>query len=238
MTPRMRADHIFGIKHYAGDVEYDTRGIIEKNRDNLPQEGVDLLMSSEIPFTVLLGKIEANKNASPSESSGSSKPAPGRRGGGNGQRSTIGAKSLGTQFKENLNNLLGVVNLTHPHYVRCIKPNDQLVPAKFSHVRIAEQLRNAGVLEVVRVARAGFPVRLGVHEFVERYALLGARVVEVAYREAVHDAELDQERSVCKALIMAIQVSQRTIQKHINASSNTVRLPSVLGAIAPFIPKP
>lgn len=44
---------------------------------------------------------------------------------------------------------------------RCIKPNDQLVPAKFNYARIAEQLRNAGVLEVVRVARAGFPVRLG-----------------------------------------------------------------------------
>lgn len=49
-------------------------------------------------------------------------------------------------------------------------------------------------------------MRLGVHEFVERYALLGARVVEAAYRRAAHDAELDQERSVCKALIMAIQV--------------------------------
>ncbi|CAM9404599.1 unnamed protein product [Scytosiphon promiscuus] len=200
----MRVDHLFGIKHYAGDVEYDTRGIIEKNRDNLPQEGVDLLMSSGIPFTVLLGTIEANKNAPPKDTSTPKSSSSGRRGGGGG-RSTIGAKSLGTQFKENLNNLLGVVNLTHPHYVRCIKPNDQLVPAKFNYVRIAEQLRNAGVLEVVRVARAGFPVRLGVHEFVERYALLGARVVEAAYRRAAHDAELDQERSVCKALIMAIQ---------------------------------
>eukprot|EP00903_Cladosiphon_okamuranus_P020316 g18640.t1 len=207
LTPKMRVDHLFGIKHYAGDVEYDTRGIIEKNRDNLPQEGVDLLLSSEIPFTVLLGTIEANKNAPPPESlspTSSASGGGGRRGGGGG-RSTIGAKSLGTQFKENLNNLLGVVNLTHPHYVRCVKPNDQLIPAKFNFVRIAEQLRNAGVLEVVRVARAGFPVRLGVHEFVERYALLGARVVEAAYRRAVHDAELDQERSVCKALIMAIQ---------------------------------
>lgn len=44
-------------------------------------------------------------------------PLPSSRAGGGG-RSTIGAKSLGTQFKENLNNLLGVVNLTHPHYVR------------------------------------------------------------------------------------------------------------------------
>lgn len=50
---------------------------------------------------------------------------------------------------------------------------------------------------------------IGVHEFVERYALLGARVVEAAYRRTVHDAELDQERSVCKALIMVIQVSLR-----------------------------
>lgn len=49
-----------------------------------------------------------------------------------------------------------------------MKPNDQLVPAKFNYVRIAEQLRNAGVLEVVRVARAGFPVRLGVFEWLSR----------------------------------------------------------------------
>lgn len=81
----MRVDHLFGIKHYAGDVEYDTRGIIEKNRDNLPQEGVDLLLSSEIPFTVLLGTIEANKNTPPPESPLSPKPSGsgggGRRGG-------------------------------------------------------------------------------------------------------------------------------------------------------------
>jgi len=80
----MRVDHLFGIKHYAGDVEYDTRGIIEKNRDNLPQEGVDLLLSSEIPFTVLLGTIEANKNGTPSNEASpkSSSAAGGRRGGG------------------------------------------------------------------------------------------------------------------------------------------------------------
>lgn len=67
----MRADHAFGIKHYAGDVIYDTDGMIEKNRDTLPQEGVDLLMSSTNPFTVLLGNIEANKTTT---SSGASSP--------------------------------------------------------------------------------------------------------------------------------------------------------------------
>lgn len=61
-------------------------------------------------------------------------------------------------------------------------------------------------MQVVRVARAGFPVRLGLREFVERYALLGGGVVEVASRRASHEEKLDQERSICKALIIAIQV--------------------------------
>lgn len=90
----------------------------------------------------------------------------GGAGGGAGarrsRRTTIGAKSLGAQFRENLNNLVSTVDKTHPHYVRTIKPNDELAPSSFVYERIAEQLRNAGVLEVVRVARAGFPVRFGI----------------------------------------------------------------------------
>ncbi|CAN0563628.1 unnamed protein product, partial [Ectocarpus sp. 12 AP-2014] len=89
-----------------------------------------------------------------------------------GRRTTIGAKSLGAQFRENLNNLVATVDKTHPHYVRTIKPNDDLKPGNFAYDRIAEQLRNAGVLEVVRVARAGFPVRLGIQEFIDRYGVL------------------------------------------------------------------
>lgn len=78
----MRVDHLFGIKHYAGEVEYDTRGIIEKNRDNLPQEGVDLFLSSEIPFTVLLGTIEANKNTPSAKEAALTTKSSGTGGGG------------------------------------------------------------------------------------------------------------------------------------------------------------
>lgn len=101
-----------------------------------------------------------------SEGTGGGPGASSSGGGGSaarrGRRTTIGAKSLGAQFRENLNNLVSTVDKTHPHYVRTIKPNDDLSPSNFTYDRIAEQLRNAGVLEVVRVARAGFPVRLGI----------------------------------------------------------------------------
>jgi myosin V len=126
------------------------------------------------------------------------------RGAAGGRRNTIGAKSLGTQFKDNLGSLIKVVNQTHPHYVRCVKPNDDLVPNRVNHERIAEQLRNAGVLEVVRVARAGFPVRLGVSEFVERYGMLAVLTVEEAYRRTVKENERDQEQFVCKELVKAV----------------------------------
>jgi myosin heavy subunit len=38
VSNKMRVDHQFQIKHYAGAVTYSTVGIIEKNRDTLAQE--------------------------------------------------------------------------------------------------------------------------------------------------------------------------------------------------------
>ena len=42
----------------------------------------------------------------------------------------------------------------------------------FNYLAVAEQLRYGGVLEAVRVARSGFPFRLGHREFFERYRRL------------------------------------------------------------------
>ncbi|CAB1101315.1 unnamed protein product [Ectocarpus sp. CCAP 1310/34] len=221
LAPKMRVDHQFCVRHYAGKVVYSTEGIIDKNRDTLQQEGVDMLLSSGSEFTVLMGEIEAKSTkGKPRRSESGSSPgtagassAGGGGGGGSGggrrvgRRTTIGAKSLGAQFRENLNNLVATVDKTHPHYVRTIKPNDDLKPGNFAYDRIAEQLRNAGVLEVVRVARAGFPVRLGIQEFIDRYGVLAPLVVETAYRNCAQDGgEIDQEseRAVCKALVVSI----------------------------------
>lgn len=59
LAPKMRVDHQFCVRHYAGKVVYSTEGIIDKNRDTLQQEGIDMLLSSGSDFTVLLGEIES-----------------------------------------------------------------------------------------------------------------------------------------------------------------------------------
>jgi myosin heavy subunit len=53
--------------------------------------------------------------------------------------------------------------------VRCIKPNAENRSGVFDSKLVSDQLRFAGVLETVRVTRAGFPNRLEFKEFVTRY---------------------------------------------------------------------
>lgn len=55
------------------------------------------------------------------------------------------------------------------HFVRCIKPNSQQVAGSFDAQLILHQLRCCGVLEVARIARAGYPTRYLHAEFAMRY---------------------------------------------------------------------
>ena len=64
------------------------------------------------------------------------------------------------------------LNSTTPHYVRCIKPNDEKAEFNFDPSRAVEQLRACGVLETVRLSAAGFPGRWTYKEFRTRYRVL------------------------------------------------------------------
>lgn len=81
-------------------------------------------------------------------------------------------KSLGKQFSDSLKVLRTRIDATMPHYVRCLKPNDGLEPDHFDPKNIVEQLRYCGVLEAVRVSRAGYPTRYPHEVFVTRYYML------------------------------------------------------------------
>lgn len=45
-----QVDYKFMVHHYAGEIVYATEGFLEKNRDMLHQEGIDLLRSSSSEF--------------------------------------------------------------------------------------------------------------------------------------------------------------------------------------------
>jgi hypothetical protein len=72
-----------------------------------------------------------------------------------------------------LRSLRARIDTTVPHYIRCLKPNDDLIPDYFEPKNIVEQLRCGGVLEAVRVSRAGYPTRYPHDVFMARYYILG-----------------------------------------------------------------
>ncbi|TMW66528.1 hypothetical protein Poli38472_004293 [Pythium oligandrum] len=166
----------FVVAHYAGKVSYAIEGFLAKNKDSFCENAAKLLAMSTNPLVQSLSLAATAATSTSTDPidvspdgvtpSGLNDP---RSSGMRRVKSSIAAVSVGTQFKLQLNELLEIIRATAPHYVRCIKPNDTNVCDAFSSARVVEQLRSGGVLEAVRVARAGFPVRMSHQQFLERY---------------------------------------------------------------------
>ncbi|GJP43891.1 hypothetical protein CLOM_g3291 [Closterium sp. NIES-68] len=137
----------FSVKHYAGKVKYQAEEFLVKNLDAIVPEHEELLSRSHCAFVRTLFPP----------------PATGKAG---------KAVSLGKRFKDQLGELMRTLNETEPHYVRCVKPNKDLKPQKFSNTLVVEQLRSGGVLEAVRLCSTGYPARRTFEDFAARFAPL------------------------------------------------------------------
>ncbi|TDH65176.1 hypothetical protein CCR75_005909 [Bremia lactucae] len=146
----------FIINHYAGSVTYETVGFMEKHRDMLQKDLLDLIQLSTMS---LLPELFEESEVTPEVGNGRTKKGP---------------KSLGSQFKTSLAELMDNIKTTNSHYVRCIKPNSNKSPTEFNKRMIVEQLRSAGVIEAIRITRSGYPSRLSPQELATRYAIMFA----------------------------------------------------------------
>ena len=68
---------------------------------------------------------------------------------------------------------MNTLNETDPHYVRCIKPNDDKKSDLFRAKDCLDQLRYAGVFEAVKIRQQGFPFRWTHEVFFKRYRACG-----------------------------------------------------------------
>ena len=86
--------------------------------------------------------------------------------------STIIFESVTAKFKRQLTDLMMRIYAAQPHFVRCINPNSKKVARQLEPEMVLDQLRCSGLMEAVRVSRAGFPVRILLSDFVGRFSLL------------------------------------------------------------------
>lgn len=173
--PRM-SNRAFIIQHFADKVEYQCEGFLEKNKDTVNEEQINVLKASK-KFDLLVELFQDEEKAtSPTgqipgaggRTRLSVKPDKSRA----DTKSKEHKKTVGCQFRNSLQMLMETLNATTPHYVRCIKPNDFKLAFSFDPKRAVQQLRACGVLETIRISAAGFPSRWTYQEFFSRYRVL------------------------------------------------------------------
>ncbi|KAJ1827719.1 Myosin type-2 heavy chain 1 [Coemansia sp. RSA 2599] len=257
----------FTVKHYAHDVTYEGDGFLEKNKDTVPDEILDLLCSSSFEFVANLAATNSasaaapapasvagpgtssattapvlsapgGRNASPRPvaaavagfsglASGRSSPvirssspvfgSPSRgRGGIGGGGGAAGSGASGLQrrqaptlagvFKRSLSGLMSTLAETEMHYIRCIKPNEAKAAWQFQASMVLSQLRSCGVIETIRISKAGYPSRVPIRTFNERYAVLltsPPRLVSPTSAGPADEGDVpdEKEHALCKNIL-------------------------------------
>ncbi|KAI4564784.1 hypothetical protein MJG53_015796 [Ovis ammon polii x Ovis aries] len=166
--PRM-SNKAFIVIHFADKVEYLSDGFLEKNRDTVYEEQINILKASKFPLVADL--FHDGKDSAPATTASSKiniRPSRRPMKASNKEHK----KTVGYQFRSSLHLLMETLNATTPHYVRCIKPNDEKLPFRFNSKRAVQQLRACGVLETIRISAAGYPSRWSYHDFFNRYRVL------------------------------------------------------------------
>ncbi|KAI4536357.1 hypothetical protein MG293_013749 [Ovis ammon polii] len=160
----------FRLFHYAGEVTYCTRVlprqtalVRQRHTDvNFPEEPFVISEAASVAVTSLcLQVLCRSKNRILKECFLVAELENRRR-----------APTVGTQFKNSLGSLLEILISKEPSYIRCIKPNERKEPSKFDDFLIRHQVKYLGLMEHLRVRRAGFAYRRKYEHFLQRYKSL------------------------------------------------------------------
>ncbi|KAK3536365.1 hypothetical protein QTP86_007718 [Hemibagrus guttatus] len=144
------------LVHYAGTVDYNINGWLDKNKDPLNDSVVQLYQKSANKLLCFLYASHASAEADSGGKKG------GKKKGGSFQ-------TVSALFRENLGKLMTNLRSTHPHFVRCLIPNESKTPAGL--LGLLEEMRDDKLAELVTMTQAlcrGFLMRREFIKMMER----------------------------------------------------------------------
>ncbi|KAI8818552.1 unconventional myosin-Ia [Fimicolochytrium jonesii] len=162
---KMLAHNEFMLRHYAGDVVYETDGFLDRNVDALWRDVVTTLGESGKSVVREMFPALTGVDGAPDGGDVASTSARTKR-----------PETLATQFRSSMGNLIANLMSKNPHYIRCIKPNAEKAANKFDVELVEHQCRYLGLRENILVRRAGFCYRSAFPKFLNRYKLVGTHI--------------------------------------------------------------
>ncbi|CAE7667888.1 XI-K [Symbiodinium pilosum] len=194
--PSRFASTNFAVAHYAGEVVYDVLSFLEKNTDKLHADIITLLKSSSMAMCKTLfsdPRFTPDMQGQVARAA----PSPPKRGPESNQRAKQNV-TVSMMFRQQLDQLVEDLNRTNPRYIRCIKPNGNKQAHEMDSLDVQRQLRCAGMLESIRIRRAGYSVRRPFKEFFNRFRILcphisTGRSLDPDYKELSRKILMDVE---------------------------------------------
>ncbi|CAG7834204.1 unnamed protein product [Allacma fusca] len=166
----------FAIQHYAGKVQYNATDFLETNRDILADDLVAVFHKHRCSFGFASHLFSSELKIL---GAGGMEPSP------RGISFRISPTShtellngdepvstLTQDFHTRLDNLLRTLVHTRPHFIRCIKLNQNELHDSFDRHTVSKQLRAFQVLETINLMAHGYPHRMRFKVFNARYRLL------------------------------------------------------------------
>ncbi len=165
-----KAEAHFQLHHYAGSVDYNVTSWLEKNKDPINTTVATLFKGSttNAVLALLYQDMGVEEDA----------------GGKGGKKKSGGMQTISASHREQLNKLMTTLRNTHPHFVRCIIPNEVKTGGILDAHLVMHQLHCNGVLEGIRICRKGFPNRMIYAEFKQRYSILAPNAVPKGFVDA------------------------------------------------------
>eukprot|EP01120_Amphizonella_sp_Union-15-10_P012713 TRINITY_DN5718_c0_g1_i1.p1 TRINITY_DN5718_c0_g1~~TRINITY_DN5718_c0_g1_i1.p1 ORF type:complete len:1049 (-),score=243.18 TRINITY_DN5718_c0_g1_i1:114-3260(-) len=142
----------FEIKHYAGPVSYDVAGFCFKNKDPVVNDLIECMQSSNMKFLIDMFPEDTKDKE-------------------HAKRPT----TVGFKIRTSAGKLMETLSQCFPHYIRCIKPNETKQPKDWNEGRVKHQVQYLGLLENIRVCRAGYCYRAPFERFLKRYKKLSKK---------------------------------------------------------------
>ncbi|KAK6055867.1 myosin head [Cooperia oncophora] len=164
-----QAEAHFAMRHYAGTVRYNVTNWLEKNKDPLNDSVVSVMKQSkgnDLLVEIWQDYVTQEEAAVAAKTGGGGAKKKGKSG---------SFMTVSMMYRESLNKLMNMLHKTHPHFIRCIIPNEKKASGVIDAALVLNQLTCNGVLEGIRICRKGFPNRTLHPDFVQRYAILAAK---------------------------------------------------------------
>merc|ERR1712142_88172 len=144
----------FALNHYAGCVGYNVTGWLFKNKDPVNEAVINMMQAATNPVVAL---VFTEKDT--------------------GEKKKGSAlMTISAAHRESLMKLMTNLNSTHPHFVRCIIPNEIKKSGHTDAPLVMHQLNCNGVLEGIRICMLGLPNKVPYGDFMARYSIVAPKI--------------------------------------------------------------